>query len=49
MMLLDMVNKKAQAVERRNFVVEPQWTARSHIISINSIWKFEMKGTMTHL
>ena len=41
--LVDKVKNKAQAVERRNLVIEPQWTARSQNISINLIWKFEMK------
>ena len=45
MKLVDMVKNKAQAVERRNLVMEPQWTARSKNISINLIWK-EMKGNM---
>ena len=38
MMLVDKVKNKAQAVERRNLVIEPQWTARSQIISISLIW-----------
>ena len=37
--LVDKVKNKAQAVERRNLVMEPQWTARSQNILINFIWK----------
>ena len=37
--LVDMVKNKAQAVERRNLVIEPQWSARSQNILINFIWK----------
>ena len=46
MKLVDMVKNKAQAVERRNLVMEPQWTARSQNISINIILKSEMKGSI---
>ena len=44
MKLVDMVKNKAQAVERRNLVIEPQWTARSKNMWINLIWKSTMKG-----
>ena len=43
--LVDKVKNKAQAVERRNLLIEPQRTARSQNISINLIWK-EMKDNM---
>ena len=43
--LLDVVKNKAQAVERRNLVIKPQWTARSPNISMNLIWRSEMKGS----
>ena len=42
MKLVDKVKNKAQAVERRNLVIVPQWTARSRNISVNLIWKFEI-------
>ena len=45
MKLVDKVKNKAQAVERRNLVIEPQWTARSQNISINLILRSEMKGS----
>ena len=45
MKLVDMGKNKAQAVERRNFVIKPQWTARSQNISINFILRSERKGS----
>ena len=45
MMLVDMVENKVQTVEKRNLVMETQWTVRSKNISINLIWK-EMKGNI---
>ena len=45
MKMVDKVKNKAQTVEKRNLVMEPQWTARSKNISINLIWK-EMKGNI---
>ena len=47
--LVDKVKNKAQAVKRRNLVIEPQWTARSQIISINLIWKSELKSSLTRI
>ena len=44
--LVDMVKNKAQAVERRSHVIEPQWTARSQNISISLILRSEMKGNI---
>ena len=43
MKFVDMVKNKAQAVERRNLVIEPQWKARAKNISINLILRSEMK------
>ena len=42
-MLVDKVKNKAQDVERRNFVMDPQWTVRSQSISINLISMSEIK------
>ena len=42
-MLVDKVKNKAQDAERRNFVMDPQWTVRSQSISINLISMSEIK------